>query len=590
MDRNVIVFMLDQQNYRCLGYAGHPVIKTPNIDRLRNDSVDFSCCYVQNGYCLPSRTSYLSGQYLFSHRQYGFTGLVPEDTPSMGMYFNSRGYRTALVGKAHVNSFGERFGFDEFVPTLPEDMYRATNPSVSYLSYCREHGLPYPTDQVHGDSRQPGNVYGVSSVPAEHSQERYTADQAIRIIEAHNSAAGSAADSATEPAPPIPSMEKAGDVPPLFLTISFDRPHPPITPSPEYADLYPPESIPIGIPWTPEQLSRKPEYIRRYAQSKDSLQKMGESEFRQKLSLYYALITHIDAEIGRILESLKKNVMYENAVIAFCSDHGDLAGYVGLSNKYSNRCYYEHIVRTPMLIKFPEGRHAGKTVGAPVEAVDLFPTLCVLSGDRTPSTELDGKDLTMYVEDEQAAVGRHGETAFSESYSIKMIRDGRYKLIYTVVTGDRELYDLEADPDEAENLYGRPEYAETVRRLKLKLIEKVTASPSRERSEYIDALFDSNVIASMGGMGKLAKWNDGIMDGGGFWMIYEEPYRMSVFPCKGELILEKEDTSLRESKDFRTYGDLTGDEADPEIEDRLLDRLIDYIFRGIRPVSVMAEL
>lgn len=572
MDRNVIVFMLDQQNYRCLGYAGHPVIKTPNIDRLRSDSVDFSCCYVQNGYCLPSRTSYLSGQYLCTHRQYGFTGLVPEETPSMGMYFTDRGYRTAFVGKAHVNSFGERFGFHEFVPTLPEDMYRATDPAVSYLSYCREHGLPYPNDQVHGDSRQPGNVFGVSSVPAEHSQERYTADQAIRIIEEKHGV-----------------MDRSGGQP-LFLTVSFDRPHPPITPSPEYADLYPPESVPVGLPWTHEQLSAKPEYIRRFAESKDSLGKLGEEAFRRKLSLYFALITHIDAEIGRILDSLKDNGMYEDAVIAFCADHGDLAGYAGLSNKYSNRCYYDHIVRTPMLIKFPEGRHAGMTVGAPVEAVDLFPTLRNLSGDKAPAPELDGKDLTAYVEDEQAAVGRYGETAFSESYSIKMIREGRYKLIYTVVTGDRELYDLETDPDEAENLYGRPEYAETVRRLKMKLIGKATAKPSARRSEYIDALFDSDAIESMGGMAKLAKWNDGIMDGGGFWMIYEEPYRMSVLPFRDEILLECEDVSRRESKDFRTYRELSGDTADPVTEDRLLDRIIDYIYRGIRPVSVMAEL
>lgn len=565
MSRNVVLLMVDQLNHRCLGYAGHPVVRTPNIDLLRQDSVNFTCCYVQNGYCLPSRTSYLSGQYLHTHRQYGFTGLVPENTPSMGAYFTERGYRTAFVGKAHVNSFGERFGFGEFVPTLPEDMYRATDPAVNYLAYCRDHGLAYPTDQVHGDAKQPAGSYGVSGVPEEHSQERYTANESIRIIESHR---GSTAG-------------------PLFLTVSFDRPHPPLTPSPEYARLYDPKEIPLPAQWSEAQLQRKPSYIRRFAESGNSMQSLGEDEFRRKLSMYYALITHVDAEIGRVVDTLKSAGLYEDTVIAFCSDHGDLAGYAGLTNKYSNRCYYDHIVRTPMLIKLPRQEMAGNAVSAPVEAIDLFPTFCALTDDSTtPPQGLDGKNLYEYAVDQSRATERHGLTAFSESYSIKMIRDGRYKLIYTVATGERELYDMDEDPEEANNLYHLSEYRDVVRSLKAKLLKKLTIEPSPRRADYIERLFKRGPVEELGAMDKLAKWRDGIVDGGGFWMNAEDPYRYSVFPYRGVTMLEREDRSKRETTDHRHFEAVT----DPTVEDRLLDGIIDYLCRTIRPVSVMMEL
>lgn len=564
MSRNAILFMVDQLNYRCLGYAGHPVVQTPNLDLLRQDSVNFTCCYVQNGYCLPSRTSYLSGQYLYTHRQYGFTGLVPETTPSMGAYFTDRGYRTAFVGKAHVNSFGERFGFTEFVPTLPEDMYRATDPAVSYLTYCREHDVPYPTDQVHGDAGQRAGSFGVSQVPAKHSQERYTANESIRIIDSRRNAASE----------------------PLFLAVSFDRPHPPLTPSPEYAELYDPRDIPLPAPWTEEQLRRKPEYIRQFAGSRNSLGALGDHEFRRKLSMYYALITHIDTEIGRVIDSLKSAGIYDEAVIAFCSDHGDLAGYAGLSNKYSNRCYYDHIVRTPMLIKLPRQEMAGGTVSAPVEAVDLFPTLRALTDDQSPAVELDGKNLYEYVVNEADAVDRRGKIAFSESYSIKMIRDGRFKLIYTVATGDRELYDMDEDPEEANNLYDDSGYREVIRSLKVKLLGRFTPNPSRHRAAYIENLFRRGPIEELGAMNKLAKWRDGIVDGGGFWMIAEGDYRYSVFPYSGRTLLEREDRSKRENTDHRHFESV----EEPGVEDRLLDAIINYVCRTIRPVSIMMEL
>jgi arylsulfatase A-like enzyme len=224
---NVVFLMVDQLNYRDLGYMKHPVVKTPNLDGLRNDSVAFSRCYVQNAFCLPSRACYLTGQYVFHHREYGFTGLLDERTPCMAKHFQGNGYRTFHVGKLHVNPFGENLGFDTLIPTLPEDIYQSTDMNTNYQVYCQKAGLGYPNDQVHGDDfRFPGirqalsektsglSFVGVSDVPSRDSIERYTADRAIDFIQ-------------------------GGHDRPFFAHISFDRPHGPWSPSPEYADRYP---------------------------------------------------------------------------------------------------------------------------------------------------------------------------------------------------------------------------------------------------------------------------------------------------------------------------------------------------------------
>jgi hypothetical protein len=239
-----------------------------------------------------------------------------------------------------------------------------------------------------------------------------------------------------------------------------------------------------------------------------------------------------------------------------------------------------------MLIKLPNREMAGGNVTAPVEAVDLFPTLRTLTDDHNPAPELDGKNLCEYVADEAEAVDRHGKTAFSESYSIKMIRDGRYKLIYTVATGDRELYDMVEDPEEANNIYHDSRYRDVICSLKVKLLGKFTAEPSRHRAAYIDSLFERSSIEEIGAMEKLAKWRDGVVDGGGFWMIAKGDYRYSVFPYRGVTLLEREDRTKRENTDHRHFESA----KEPAVEDRLLDAIIDYVCRTMRPVSVMMEL
>jgi len=567
---NVVFLMVDQLNYRDLGYMKHPVVKTPNLDKLKGDSVTFNRSYAQNAFCLPSRACYLTGQYVFHHREYGFTGLLDEHTPCMAAHFRDNGYHTFHVGKLHSNPLGENLGFDTLIPTLPEDIYQSTDMNTNYQVYCQEKGLGYPNDQVHGDGRFPGirqalssaetynlGFVGVSDVPACDSIEKYTADRAIEFIQGEHDR-------------------------PFFAHISFDRPHGPWSPSPEYANLYPYDQIPLPEKLSEEDLSTMPRHIQeRVKEAGFSLAKMGAENMKKTLSLYYALITQIDEEIGRIVGALKDKGLYENTVIVFCADHGEMAGYKGLFDKYSNKLYHDDIIRTPLLLKLPQQQRKGLEVNRITESIDLFPTLCEICAVQPSSKPLDGVSLVPLTEKPESA--RWEDQAFSESYSLKTVITDQWKLIYYVNSPEGELYDLEADPEERKNLYSQPAFQDTVLTLKLAIVRRMTGAVSPKRQAYIRSLFDNTEVHRIAALEKLLKWEKGIVEGGGFWMLFRDGYRLTYLPFDEELNFE----TLASPQpidgtrwDYKACSDLKALHA-------CVDELINYISTKIRPISIM---
>ena len=566
---NVLVIMVDQWNHRCLSFKGHPDVKTPNLDRLRKDSVDFTRCYVQNSICLPSRTSYLTGQYLFHHRQYGFTGLMPEDTPCISAFFRDHGYVTCHVGKANVNPMMDILGFDTFIPTLPEDMCFATDPEETYQTYCRREGYEFPTDQVHGAELIPPafkvrtthvswlpDSTGTSHIPLKDSPEAYTMGKALEWLD-HR------------------PKEK-----PFFLHVSFDRPHPPLTPSEPYDAVVDPESLTIPPPYTEEQAAKLPAHLHNYTKSRESLTIMGEENMRNTLAMYYGLMMHIDHEIGRIVDSLKERGIYEETIILFYSDHGDMAGYKGLFNKYSNTVFHDDIIRTPMLIKLVDQKHEGKAVGGLSEAIDVFPTLAGLCGLDCAALKLDGMDLRESI--------RQGETpperaAFSESYGIKVLIRGDWKLVHYVNSSEGELYNLAEDPDERVNRFSDLSCRAVVEGMEVGIIKKMTAPVSERRKAFVRSLFDDSDYSRYGFMEKLFKWERSIIEGGGFWMVWRDGYRLTYLPFDNDLRFEKID-STRKVVNQRLG--LTQSE-DVAVREGMIRELINFLSTKTRPISVI---
>ena len=579
---NVLFFMVDQLNRKDLGYMGHPVVKTPNLDRLHNDSVHFTRCYVQNAYCLPSRVSYLSSQYLFHHREYGFTGLLEEQTPCMTSHFKENGYYTFHVGKLHVNPYGEKLDFDELVPTLPEDICQATDMSKNYQVYCQRKGYGYPTDQVHGDNvRFPGiknaadinpsmlGNFGTSEIPAKDSIETYTADNAIEFI-------GREHDK------------------PFFLNVSFDRPHGPWSPSPEYADFYNPDHIPLPPELDENQLSRMPGHIQKVVKTSGlSIARLGSAGMRKALAYYYALITHIDFEIGRVLSALRDAGLYDDTVVVFCADHGDMAGHKGLFDKYANRIYHDDIIHTPLLIKYPAQEPCGREVDELTEAIDLFPTLCEICSVPADGMPLDGSSLSVLTADgaeggggSDAAGGsecRWKKEAFSESYAQKALITKNWKLIYYVNSTEGELYNLQSDPEEYDNLYADPAQLDVLLELKLAIVRKITPPVSEKRQSFIKSLYDNTAAHSVDALEKLFEWDMGIVEGSGFWIVVRDGYRLTYIPFDGTLRFEEKDEANPTNGTTRFYNPSN----DKTKLHALADELLDYIFTKIRPISIL---
>ncbi len=566
MKPNVLILMVDQLNYKCLGFKQHPIVKTPNLDLLKQDSVEFTRCYVQNAFCVPSRTSYMTGQYLFTHRQYGFHGLLSEDTPSMPEFFQKNGYNTFHSGKSHLNCMDEHLGFSEALHTIPEDIPFSTYPDRNYMAYCQDKGYKYPTDQIHGGqgigivkhrrTSIEGNVgadIGSSHIPVEDSVEAYTTNQAIHFLQNQKNE-------------------------PFFLNVSFDRPHPPISPSEPFDCFYDPESIPLSKEYTEEQLEKLPKHIQKIArQSPYSLKMMGDSNMKNLLALYYGLITHIDEEMGRIISSLKKQGLYDNTIILFYSDHGDTAGYKGLFNKYSNTLFHDDIIRTPMLLKLASQECAGMEIESLTEAIDVFPTIAAICSLNTSGLPLQGENLLKYLHSHSIDAKK---TAFSESYSIKTVVQGEWKLIYYVNSNEGELYHFDTDSEERYNVFGEPANRSKVIQLKLEIIKKMTKSVSEQRKQYIRNLVEPGEKSMME---KLHKWTRNIADGGGFWTICRDEYRLFCIPFDDRLILQKLDPQqvvIDERTGFIPY------DNDEKLEE-LLNELLNYIATTIRPISLM---
>lgn len=567
---NIIFIMADQWHHLDFGYRHHPVVRTPNLDRLQSESIDFTHSYAQNAFCLPSRACILSGQYVKTHRQYGFTGLFSEETPCMPELLQRHGYYTFHVGKHHCNPFGDRLGFNEFIPTLPEDMYQATDPDTTYAAWCRKNGTTYPNDQVHGDDYRNvtppeplvlgGNrlgMYGTSGIPLEKSIERYTADRAIEFL------------------------ERSHGETPFYLSVSFDRPHGPWSPSSEDMGSYDPANIPLPESFNAAELAKMPAHIAAYIRECSvGVKKAGEKGMREILALYYTLITRVDAEIGRVLDALERAGKSEETIVVFCTDHGDMAGHLGVFDKHSNKIYHDDIIRTPLLLKLPGGAQQAKQVMQNVELIDIFPTLFSLAGINTTEIPLDGNDLlSLPVADDKPWAG----VAFSESYGLKtVIKDG-WKLIHYVNHGEGELYHLRDDADEHINRFSDP--ACQAKRIELlgELVSFLTPTPSAKRQAYIRSLFDDSEMVRRECMGKIFKWDKGIVEGDGFWQSFEDRHRLTAVPFDNGYILEKLDEANPTDGLVWHYAPV----HDNARMESMLRQLVNYLSGKIRPISIM---
>jgi len=464
---NVLLIMSDDLN-NLLGCYGDERAKTPNIDRLAARGVRFDRAYCSFPLCGPSRNSMLTGLYpnttgIQANAQI-FRQTIPAQL-SLPQAFRQAGYFAARIGKLyHYNvpkSIGTN-GHDD-----PGSWELELNPA----------GVDRLEEEPSIFTLLPNQFGGTLSWYAspksdEHHTDGLEAQDAEWVLE---------------------RCAKRGDRP-FFFGVGFFRPHTPYVSPKKYFDMYPAKEMPVAQNVKEDQADIPPAGLASYKREQD---KLTDELRREALQAYYASISFMDAQVGRVVAALDRLGLADNTIIVFTSDHGYHTGEHGLWQKMS---LFEESTRIPLLIVAPGTSKVGSVVKTPVSHVDLFPTLAELCGVAKPEN-LQGQSLVPMLKNPQAT-GRgwaltqvtRGGGAARATVTRDVGSDGRRFFGYTLRTPrwrytewdegrqGRELYDHDADAHELTNLAEKPEQAQVVAEMSRRLKEavKTTFPPSGE--------------------------------------------------------------------------------------------------------------
>lgn len=443
---NVLFISVDDMNTD-LGCYGVSQVKTPNIDRLAKMGARFDRAYCQQPLCGPSRASMMTG---LRPNTTGFVRLnddlrkLQPNAITMGQYFRNNDYYVARVGKIYHYGNPSEIGTNGHDDELTWD--ERFNP-VGIDKSQEENIIRYPGG-VKGFKEKLGismAVWDPVSEDSEHT-DGMVADKAIELIEKHKEE-------------------------PFFIAAGFFNPHCPYVAPKKYFDMYPLDEIKIQ---DLESAKKDLEDVPAMALIRDGhpkrwpyYKKTTHEEARRCKQAYYACISFVDAQVGKLLASLEKNNLMDNTMIVFWSDHGYFLGEKGLWYKRKN---FERSARMPLIMKVPGQEQAGLTRKQLVESIDIFPTIADYSGLKMP--KVDGVSLRPLLTNAKAEWDRPAITQVylkeeSQGYSIRV---PRWRFIeWNAGEAGRELYDQVNDPDEVHNLAENPEYANIVAQLTRKI-------------------------------------------------------------------------------------------------------------------------
>jgi len=426
---NFLVVMADQLNAFSVGAYGNPVVKTPHMDRLAERGVLFENAYCNSPLCAPSRFSMMAGRLPSKIGAYDNASLFPANVPTFAHHLRLMGYRTVLAGKMHFVGPDQLHGFEERLTT---DIYPAD--------------FGWTPDWLNPGERIDWWYHNMSSVKQAGIAEatnQYDFDDEVGFCAMAK----------------LRDLARAGDGRPFCLVASFTHPHDPYATRSKFWALYDDDAIDMPRTPTIPYADLDPHSQRLFHVSAMDAAEISEQDIRNARRAYYGNVTYVDEWLGRLQRLLADTGLAADTAVVVLSDHGDMLGERGLWYKMS---FFEHAARIPMIFSVP-GLPEGARRSQPVSLVDLFPTLTDLaqrSGAGEAPEPVDGLDGTslvpLMVGDENAAPERVlgeflGEGAVAPCM---MIRRGRHKFIHSD-PDPAQLYDLETDPEERDNLAGR---------------------------------------------------------------------------------------------------------------------------------------
>jgi iduronate 2-sulfatase len=445
---NILLIMTDDLNCD-IGCYGNPIVKTPNLDRLATQSVRFSANFCQHALCGPSRNSMLSGMYPDQIECYNlkdtFRHRFPDAVP-LPQYFMKNGYLSARIGKIyHYDNPGQigSNGVDD-----PASWNERYNP----IGRDKDLEKAQKIETLTGKGRLGAQLSWYSDPtgkPEEHTDGK-VAIQAIELLQKYSK----------------------GNKP-FFLGVGFYKPHTPYVAPKKYFDLYDEATLPVIH--TPDSYANTiPPAALKTLKTHMEEWNITDEEARKAIHGYYAVISFVDDQIGRVLAELDRLGLRDKTIILFTSDNGY---HLGEHRHWQKQTLFQNAAQVPLMISYPGMKNPGKTTSALCELVDCYPTLCELAGLPIPKAisgisqvpVLNNPETTLRT----SALTYHGTVRGKEGYSIVTDRY-RFTRWNEGAPNNIELYDRQQDPAEMNNLAQHPEqYPELIKTLNKELQKRI---------------------------------------------------------------------------------------------------------------------
>jgi len=439
---NILLLYTDQQRWDALACAGNPHILTPHLDRLAAEGMMLANAFCNNPVCMPSRQSMLSGQYP-SALGCCCNGVEMDETvPTIHTILKPYGYHAANIGKLHFKNHSNRdhreihprYGFDTLIlsdePGCYDDAYikwvEAHDPAA--VEACRVTSPPACVgERIEKHPRGTQNPY-VFEGSEDLTHTAFVADQTVEFLRRHREET-------------------------FFAIAGFYAPHAPLNPPQRFVEMYDLATLPA--PAMNEGENRLG---------------LSDEQWRKVKAYYYALVTHVDDQVGRILAAVEELGLAEDTIVVFTSDHGEHLGDHGRVQKGPPG--FDSCTHVPLIVRYPAAVAAGGRSDALIEAVDIAPTLLDLAAVQAPPI-FQGRSFAPLLQgrpyEQRKSVFIEHRNPFVSSW--KAVRTHAHKYCRSG-DGDELLFDLAADPHELTNLAGDPAHAPALAEMRSEMLRR----------------------------------------------------------------------------------------------------------------------
>lgn len=481
---NIVLISSDQQRYNSVGCYGNEHVRTPVLDTLATEGVLFECAYTQSPMCAPSRASLMTGLYPQNHGLWANGVRLSREHKLLSRAMADAGYDCGLVGKFHLaaaadgrteDRLDDGFRFFEWAHdpthTSPQNRYQRWLAERHPETFAKYRATLSDQSWDSDAGNRARGALALDTVDPEAHYSAWVAERAAAFIGDTSRPSGQ----------------------PFFLVANFFDPHHPFGAPRRYRDLYDPATLPRPVGSVAE-LATKPSpqlgYSRAsYAGIAPGFQDYSADEIQELIATYYAMVTQLDEQIGRILRALQDRGIAEDTLVVFTSDHGEMLGDHAMLLK--GPMMYDCAIRVPLIMRWPAHFPAGLRVTTPVQTIDLTSTLLAAAGLEAALPRAQGTDLAALASGGNGGRGwaltvyRDSNFAQDPPIHVTALRSGTHKLVVwhgrPSMRGqpEGELYDLDRDPDELCNLWDDPAHADIRAALTARLLEALVAVEDR---------------------------------------------------------------------------------------------------------------